>query len=133
MILSDAHMRKFNALGNARVIFRQALKQSDLIWHLYILFQSYCSSGPTTERSLINETGNYRESIWFGTRSTMFQVYLFPILSGGCKNYTLKYSRIFNPCYLSLLDNRCASQGGWTGYGLIMYTNSYTLTQVELL
>lgn len=69
MVLFDAYMRKFSALNNVRVIFRQALKQSDLIWHLYSIFKLYCfKAGPNTERSLIKETGNYRKSIWVGTR-----------------------------------------------------------------
>lgn len=41
------------------------LKQYDLIWHLYSIYQKYCSVDPSSNKDLIKETGNYRESLCY--------------------------------------------------------------------
>lgn len=59
MILGDAHMRRFSTKiggkGSARVIFLQSKAQSEFIYHLYAIFQSYCASPPKENFSKIKE------------------------------------------------------------------------------
>lgn len=131
MVLSDAYLRKFSALSNARVIFSQSLKQADLIWHLYSIFQQYCSAGPSTNRSLIKETGNYRETISFGTRSLPCFNFVYSLFYlEGVKIIPLNIAEYLTPISLAFW---IMGDGGWAGYGVRLYTNSFTLTEVELL
>jgi hypothetical protein len=58
-----------NSRSNARLVRSQSLKQSDLVYHIYQLFEIFAASPPRNASSLIKETGNIRHYVWFQTRA----------------------------------------------------------------
>lgn len=76
LILGDLHISKVKKTYNARLMFKQGLKNCNYIIHLFYLFSDYCISIPKIKSYFDKRTNKTYYSIYFDTRSlSIFNYY----------------------------------------------------------
>ena len=130
-ILGDVYMRKYSEKANARVIFRQGSVNTDYLMHLYDLFKDFVSVAlsKTTIKNQISGKSRYNLSFatlalpCFNEPYNLFYVKGKKTIPENISNYLTKISLAY-----WIMDD-----GGFTGSGLKLYTNAYTLAELNLL
>src|SRR5260221_1670994 len=137
-ILGDLYVNKRSNNANSRLEFKQSIKNRIYIYHLYSLFQDYCSSRPRIETiTLKSQPGKEYKSIRFHTLT-------LPCFNYYCDLfyhfYGIKYTKII-PTNLSdlltpiglaywIMDDGSKMSGS---NGLVLCTESFTLKEHHIL
>lgn len=135
VLLGDGHMRKFNtdpnSRSNARLVISQSKKQEDLVYNLYQLLVKFAASAPRDASSLIKETGNMRHYVWFQTRALpCFNALYSQFYINRVKIVPLNIIELLTPIGLAYWIMADAT---WTGSGVRLHTDSFTISEVNLL
>lgn len=130
-ILGDVHMRRFSEKANVRIIFRQGSINASYLLHLYSLFQEFVLTPPSVSIVTDKKTGKVRYNLSFSTLSLpcfneLYEIFYFE----GKKFIPNNIADLLTPVSLAywIMDD-----GGFTGSGLKLYTNSFSLEELNLL
>lgn len=120
--------------GNAYFRFEQGIVHKDYLYHLYELFQTYCSSAPKiTNRLPDSRTGNVYSRVSFFTYCLPCFTELYNLFYiSGKKVVPSIIEDLLTPLSLSYW---IADDGSWNKPGkyTVLCTDSFTLEEVELL
>lgn len=128
-ILGDVYMRRFSEKANARIIFRQGSINASYLLHLYNLYQEFV----TTAVSSITDknTGKIRYNLSFATLA-------LPCFNELYEAFYLEGQKIIPNNIADLLSEVSLAywimdDGSFTGSGLKLHTNAYSLEELNLL
>lgn len=130
-ILGDVYLRKFSDKANTRVVFRQGEINKEYLLHLYDLFQTYVYTPPYKYKIFNKENNKERCNLSFATLALpCFNPYYSLFYSEGKKRIPHNIADYLTNVSLAywIMDD-----GGFTGNGLKLYTNAYTLEDLSLL
>lgn len=128
-ILGDVHMRRFSDRANARIIFRQGTNNSQYLLHLYDLFQHFVMTPPSIYT--VKDKNSTRSNISFSTLALpCFNEFSHLFYFEGTKRVPQNISDYLTKISLAywIMDD-----GGFTGNGLKLYTNAFTIEDLNLL
>ena len=117
---------------NARLKIEQGIIHEAYLLHLYELFKDYCNLGPKiNNRKLRSLTGNISNSIYFNTYTLpCFNYYHDLFYVDKVKKIPMNIGELLTPVGLAYW---AMDDGGKKNKGFILGTDSYTLSEVELL
>jgi len=129
LILSDAWMQLPSDSKNARLCFKQSMKNSPYLWFVFSILGHYCSSFPHRTTNL--RKGKVHLGLAFQTR----------LLPCNTDLYNLFYinkikvipSNIYDLITPVALAHWIMGDGSAINRGLVLCTDSFTLEQVTLL
>lgn len=131
-ILGDTSAKRKSIPHNTYLYFKQGLIHEAYIFHLYDLFKDYCPSGPKyNARKPDFRTGKIYSRVYFLTYSLpCFNYYYDLFYVNGVKKIPLNIGELLTPVGLAYwaMDDGCIKSSGF-----IFCTDSYTLSEVELL
>jgi hypothetical protein len=132
LCLGDLCVRKHTRGINAISQFEQGFIHEAYILHLYDLFKDYCGTGPKiTDRLPDFRTGKVYTRITFQTYSLpCFNYYYDLFYVDKVKRIPNNIGNLLTPIGLAYW---AMDDGYKIGSGFILSTNSYTLSEVELL
>ena len=133
LMLGDLFAEKRNPNSNTRLQFKQSIKNKVYIEHLYSIFKDYCNSEPKITTSIDQRPGkkDLNISIKFWTQSLpCFNQLYETFYVNGKKIIPTNIAEILTPVSLAywIMDD-----GGFTGSGLKLYTNAFSLDDLNLL
>ena len=130
-ILGDVYMRRFSIKANTRIVFRQGSNNSSYLLHLYDLFKSFVKTYPKISKILDNNTGKIRYNISFATLALpCFNELYESFYSGGKKIIPSNIADLLTPVSLAYWIQ---DDGSFTGNGLRLHTNAFSLEDLNLL
>jgi LAGLIDADG DNA endonuclease family len=110
-------------------VLNKALFNKEYIFHLYSLFQVFCTMLPRTYKQKVN--GKLHECIAFGTLCyPAFNYYRTLFYKNNIKRVPSNIGELLTPRGLAYW---AMDDGGSDRSGFILYTNSFTKREVELL
>jgi len=132
LLLGDLSAQKQTIKGNAYFRFEQGIVHKDYLYHLYELFQTYCSNAPKiTNRLPDSRTGTVYTRVSFFTYCLpCFTEFYNIFYIAGKKRIPTNIAELLTP--LSIAYWIC-DDGGWGGNSTRLHTNSYTLEEVNML
>ena len=133
LILGDLNVQKQTKNSNAILCFEQGFVHKDYLFHLYNLFEIYCSKAPTTANRLPDKrTGNVYTRIYFKTMALpCFNYYYDLFYPKGVKRVPENIADLLTPLGLAMWicdDGKFVASGG-----LSLCTNSYNDKDVSIL
>ena len=130
-ILGDIYLRKFSPKANVRLVFRQSSVNSSYLFHLYNLFQEFVTTPPSVSEVVDKKTGKSRFNLCFTTLALpcFNEIYNIFYLDGKkiIPNNIAEYLTRVSLAYWIMDD------GSFTGNGLKLHTNAFTLEELNLL
>jgi hypothetical protein len=104
LILGDLNVKKLTKNSNAILCFEQGFVHKDYIFHLYQLFEIYCSKAPTTANRLPDKrTGNVYTRIYFKTMALpCFNYYYDLFYPNGIKRVPENIADLLTPLGLAM-------------------------------
>lgn len=134
LLLGDLYARKRTKTGNTLLMFEQGTVHKDYIYHLYDLFSNYCRTAPKLKtRAPDKRTGVIYSSISFQTYSLpCFNELFHMFYLEGRKVVPSNIAELLTPLSLAYL---ICDDGSWAKSlkRVVLYTNSFTLEEVNLL
>jgi hypothetical protein len=132
LLLGDLYAQKRSTKGNTLLRFEQGFLHKEYIDHLYDLFKSYCVSEPKVANRLPNKvTGKIYTRVTFNSMSLpCFNELHNLFYQEGKKVVPDNIGEILTPLGLAYW---IADDGSWDHSTLRLYTNGYTLEEVNLL
>lgn len=130
-LLGDAYMRRFSNKSNTRIIFRQANKNTEYLLHLYNIYKQFVLSPPCIYQIVDKSSGKTRNNISFATISLpCFNKFFLEFYKDGKKVIPALIHEYLTAVSLAywIMDD-----GGYTGSGLKLYTNAFSLEDLNLL
>jgi len=134
-------MRRFSEKANVRIIFRQGSINASYLLHLYNLFQEFVLTPPSVSTVTDKNTGKIRYNLSFATlalpcfNELYESFYLEPLLVAskrqeGKKIIPNNISDLLTEVSLAywIMDD-----GSFTGSGLKLHTNAFSLEELNLL
>jgi len=133
LILGDLNIHKLRV--NARLCFKQGLVHKDYLFHLFDLFQNFCSSVPKTCNPAVDgRTGKVYPFVYFKTYSLFCFTELYELFytASGKKLVPLNIGELLTPIGLAywIADDGCFCK---SSQRVILCTESFTLKEVNLL
>ena len=134
LIIGDLFIQKQTLNRNPILFFEQGLVHSDYLFHLYELFNSYCSSAPKTNNRLPDRrTGKIYSSIYFRTYSLpCFNELYHLFYTAEGKRVPANIGELLTPLSLAywLCDDGSFCK---TSRRVTLNTQGFTLEEVNLL
>ena len=132
LLLGDLYAQKRSTKGNTLLRFEQGFLHKEYIDHLYDLFKNYCVSEPKVTNRLPNKvTGKTYTRVTFHSMSLpCFNELHNLFYHEGKKVVPDNIGLILTPLSLAYW---IADDGSWDQNTLRLYTNGYTLEEVNLL
>jgi hypothetical protein len=130
-ILGDLYMRRFSEKANTRVVFRQGSINASYLLHLYELFQEFVATPPSVTTVTDKNTGKIRYNLSFATLSLpCFNELYESFYVNGTKIIPTNIADILTSVSLAywIMDD-----GSFTGNGLRLSTNAFSLNDLDLL
>lgn len=129
LILGDLHVRKRRENGNTTLNFKQSSINQLYIEHLYSLFHPYCMTPPKNRVVRLGEKS---------FNSVSFDTLAYPAFNYYTDLFYFNKIKIVPSLIETLLTARGLAywfmdDGGADRSGFMLYTNSFTLIEVELL
>lgn len=127
LALGDLHIRKRDK--NTSLHFKQSIKNEAYILHLYTLFQEFCKMTPKIKDAKLNDKTH--QSIFFDTLTyEAFNYYynLFYLNKTKVVPHNIEELLTAKSLAYWAMDDGFADRSGF-----ILYTNSFTLAEVQLL
>jgi hypothetical protein len=130
-ILGDVYMRRFSKKANVRIIFRQGSIHASYLIHLYSLFQEFVLSPPSVSTITDKITGKIRYNLSFATLA-------IPCFNELYLSFYLDGKKIIPKNIADLLTSVSLAywimdDGSFTGSGLRLATNAFSLEELNLL
>jgi hypothetical protein len=130
-ILGDVYLRRFSPKANVRLVFRQGSVNSTYLLHLYNLYQVFVTTPPSVSEVVDKKTGKSRFNLSFTTLALpcFNEIYEIFYLDGKKiipNNIAEHLTRISLAYWIQ-------DDGSFTGSGLKLYTNAFTLEELNLL
>ena len=130
-ILGDVHMRRSSEKANVRIIFRQGSINTSYLLHLYSLFKNFVLTPPSVNTISDKSTGKLRYNISFATLS-------LPCFNELYESFYLEGKKIIPNNIADLLTRISLAywimdDGSFTGSGLKLHTNAFSLEELNLL
>jgi hypothetical protein len=138
-LLGDCYAKKSRALAPGTSFrFRQSTIHREYLFYLYEFLnkRGYCNSSLPREyrttlvnvKTKVNKTyyGNEFDTFSFSSFNWLYDLFYF----NGTKIISPEIENYFSPLSLAHL---IMDDGGWTGYGVRIATNNFTVAEVELL
>ena len=130
-ILGDVYLRKVSPKANVRLVFRQGSINSTYLLHLYSLFQEFVTTPPSVSEIVDKKTGKSRFNLSFTTLALpcfneiyeIFYLEGYKIIQNNIAEYLTRVSLAY-----WIMDD-----GSFTGNGIKLYTNAFTLEELNLL
>jgi len=130
-ILGDVYLRKVSPKANVRLVFRQGSVNSSYLFHLYNLFQEFVTTPPSVSEVVDKKTGKSRFNLSFTTLALpcfneIYETFYLDgkkIIPNNIAEYLTRVSLAF-----WIMDD-----GSFTGSGLKLHTNAFTLEELNLL
>lgn len=130
ILLGDAHIRKINLpKNNTRIIFKQSIINFPYVWFVFMQLYPYCYSYPRLEKTIINFKKYYL--VVFGTRTYPCLNELYQMFMHNGKKCVP--DNIFEELTPIALAHWIMCDGTFTGWGLLICTDSFTIKDVILL
>jgi hypothetical protein len=130
-ILGVVYMRRFSKKANVRIIFRQGSIHASYLILLYSLFQEFVLSPPSVSTITDKITGKIRYNLSFATLALpcFNELYLSFYLDGKkiIPNNIADLLTSVSLAYWIMVD------GSFTGSGLRLHTNAFSLEELNLL
>lgn len=130
-ILGDVYMRRFSEKANARIIFRQGSINASYLLHLYNLYQEFVTTPPAVQSITDKNTGKIRYNLNFATLALpCFNELYEAFYLEGKKNIPNNIADLLSEVSLAywIMDD-----GSFTGSGLKLHTNAFSLEELNLL
>ena len=130
-ILGDVYRRRFSEKANVRIIFRQGYINASYLLHLYNLFQEFVLTPPSVSTVTDKNTGKIRYNLSFATLA-------LPCFNELYESFYLEGKKIIPNNISDLLTEVSLAywimdDGSFTGSGLKLYTNAFSLEELNLL
>jgi len=130
-ILGDVYMRRFSKKANVRVVFRQGSINASYLLHLYSLFQEFVIAPPSVSTITDKITGKIRYNLSFATLA-------LPCFNELYESFYLDGKKIIPNNIADLLTSVSLAywimdDGSFTGSGLKLHTNAFSLEELNLL
>jgi hypothetical protein len=130
-ILGDVYMRRFSEKANVRIIFRQGSINASYLLHLYNLFQEFVIKPPSVSTVTYKSTGKLRYNLSFATLALPCFIELY-------ESFYLEGKKIIPNNIADLLTEVSLAywitdDGSFTGSGLKLHTNAFSLEELNLL
>lgn len=124
-------MRRFSEKANARIIFRQGSINASYLLHLYNLYQEFVTTPPAVQSITDKNTGKIRYNISFATLA-------LPCFNELYEAFYLEGTKIIPNNIADLLSEVSLAywimdDGSFTGSGLKLHTNAFSLEELNLL
>ena len=130
-ILGDVYMRRFSEKANVRLIFWQGSTNASYLLHLYNIFQEFVKTPPSVSTIIDKNTGNIRYNLSFATLALpcfneLYNLFYFE----GKKIIPNNIAELLTSISLAywIMDD-----GSFTGSGLKLHTNAFSLKELNLL
>jgi LAGLIDADG DNA endonuclease family len=130
-ILGDVYMRRFSEKANAIIIFRQGSINASYLLHLYNLYQEFVTTPPAVSSITDKNTGKIRYNLIFATLA-------LPCFNELYEAFYLEGKKIIPNNIADLLSEVSLAywimdDGSFTGSGLKLHTNAFSLEELNLL
>jgi hypothetical protein len=130
-ILGDVYMRRFSEKANARINFRQGSINASYLLHLYNLYQEFVTTPPAVSSITDKNTGKIRYNLSFATLA-------LPCFNELYEAFYLEGKKIIPNNIADLLSEVSLAywimdDGSFTGSGLKLHTNAFSLEELNLL
>ena len=130
-ILGDVYMRRFSEKANARIIFRQGSINASYLLHLYNLYQEFVTTPPAVSSITDKNTAKIRYNLSFATLA-------LPCFNELYEAFYLEGKKIIPNNIADLLSEVSLAywimdDGSFTGSGLKLHTNAFSLEELNLL
>jgi LAGLIDADG DNA endonuclease family len=130
-ILGDVYMRRFSEKANTRIIFRQGSINASYLLHLYNLYQEFVTTPPAVSSITDKNTGKIRYNLSFATLA-------LPCFNELYEAFYLEGKKIIPNNISDLLSEVSLAywimdDGSFTGSGLKLHTNAFSLEELNLL
>jgi len=130
-ILGDVYMRRFSEKANARINFRQGSINASYLLHLYNLYQEFVTTPPAVQSITDKNTGKIRYNLSFATLA-------LPCFNELYEAFYLEGKKIIPNNISDLLSEVSLAywimdDGSFTGSGLKLHTNAFSLEELNLL
>jgi hypothetical protein len=130
-ILGDVYMRRFSEKANAIIIFRQGSINASYLLHLYNLYQEFVTTPPAVSSITDKNTGKIRYNLSFATLA-------LPCFNELYEAFYLEGQKIIPNNIADLLSEVSLAywimdDGSFTGSGLKLHTNAFSLEELNLL
>jgi LAGLIDADG DNA endonuclease family len=127
----DVYMRRFSEKANARIIFRQGSINASYLLHLYNLYQEFVTTPPAVSSITDKNTGKIRYNLSFATLA-------LPCFNELYEAFYLDGKKIIPNNIADLLSEVSLAywimdDGSFTGSGLKLHTNAFSLEELNLL
>jgi hypothetical protein len=124
-------MRRFSEKANARIIFRQGSINASYLLHLYNLYQEFVTTPPAVSSITDKNTGKIRYNLSFATLA-------LPCFNELYEAFYLEGKKIIPNNIADLLSEVSLAywikdDGSFTGSGLKLHTNAFSLEELNLL
>jgi hypothetical protein len=130
-ILGDVHMRRFSKKANVRIIFRQGSINSSYLLHLYSLFKEFVITLPSISTVKDKITGKLRYNLSFATLALPCFNELYELFYlNGKKIIPMNIADLLTAVSLAYWK---MDDGSFTGSGLKLHTNAFSLEELNLL
>jgi hypothetical protein len=124
-------MRRFSEKANAIIIFRQGSINASYLLHLYNLYQEFVTTPPAVSSITDKNTGKIRYNLSFATLA-------LPCFNELYEAFYLEGKKIIPNNIADLLTEVSLvywilDDGSFTGSGLKLHTNAFSLEELNLL
>jgi len=124
-------MRRFSEKANARIIFRQGSINASYLLHLYHLYQEFVTTPPAVSSITDKNTGKIIYNLSFATLA-------LPCFNELYEAFYLEGKKIIPNNIADLLTEVSLASwilddGSFTGSGLKLHTNAFSLEELNLL
>lgn len=130
-LCKQVYMRRFSEKANARIIFRQGSINASYLLHLYNLYQEFVTTPPAVASITDKNKGKIRYNLSFATLA-------LPWFNGLYEAFYLEGKKIIPNNIADLLTEVSLAywimvDGSFTGSGLKLHTNAFSLEELNLL